>query len=266
MPATRARAANRANVLRVEQSPGPTRVAAMVILRLCTWLLLLAASSSPQPAHAQRVQARGPDEALALEPPPPPRVWRTVGLGVAGALTAFLAHETGHVFANLMMGNNPHFEGTMVFGAIPFVVVSPGIDCDPAPCRDRSGERFRAGRRGNFFIVTAGFHVQHLLDEVLLSQEPALKSRYAPFQKGMLLFNLFLSCLYAGGAFTGLEDPHGDLVNASELSHFREAWLASLLLVPVALDTYRFFVPASRWSPWVSRGAKAALLGLNFSF
>ncbi|MET0343289.1 MAG: hypothetical protein ABW252_19930 [Polyangiales bacterium] len=241
------------------------------IARLAPWLLLIAAGLAPQLARAQTVRIHHEPEpaaapSLAISPEPPPALWRTVGLGFAGALTAFLAHETGHVFANLMMGNNPQFEGTMVFGAIPFVVVSPGIDCDPTPCTDRGGERFRAGRRGNYFIVTAGFHVQHLLDEVLLSREPSLKSRYAPFQKGMLLFNLFLSCLYAGGAYTGLEDPHGDLVNAAETSRFREAWLASLLLVPVAMDTYRFFVPSSRWSPWVSRGAKAALLGLNFTF
>ena len=222
---------------------------------------LLPATMLPASARAQSVSI-----SYAPAQPPAASFARRLGLGAAGVLTAFLAHETGHIFANLMMGNNPHFEGTLVFGFVPFVVVSPGITCRGERCVDRSGEHFAGGRRGNYFIVTAGFHVQHLLDEVLLGAEPNLRTRAAPFQKGMLLFNLFLSCLYAGGAFTGLEDPHGDLVNAATLSGFHEAWLASLLLVPVALDAYRFFVPSSRWSPWVSRGAKAALLGLNFSF
>jgi hypothetical protein len=224
-------------------------------------LVLMLVCLVPVAAEAQRVS-------ISYEPaqPAPMTFGRRLGFGVAGVLTAFLAHESGHIFVNLMLGNNPHFEGTLVFGFVPFVVVSPGIDCKAERCVDRSGERFRAGPRGTYFIVTAGFHVQHLLDELLLGARPALRTRDAPFQKGMLLFNLFLSCLYAGGAFTGLEDPHSDLVNAATLSGFHEAWLASLLLVPVALDAYRFMVPSSRWSPWVSRGAKAALLGLNFSF
>jgi len=231
----------------------------MALLRAL--LLMLVVSLIPVTAGAQRVNI-----SYAPAPPAPMSFGRKLGLGVAGALTGFLAHETGHIFANLMLGNNPHFEGTMVLGFVPFVVVSPGISCKGERCVDRSGDPFSAGRRGTFFIVTAGFHVQHVLDEVLLGTQPALRTRVAPFQKGMLLFNLFLSCLYAGGAFTGLEDPHGDLVNAATLSGFEEAWLASLLLMPVALDTYRFFVPSSRWAPWASRGAKAALFGLTFSF
>jgi hypothetical protein len=44
------------------------------------------------------------------------------------------------------------------------------------------------------------------------------------------------------------------------------AWLASALLVPVALDTYRFWSREKRWSPWASRAMKATFLGLNFTF
>lgn len=216
----------------------------------------------PRAASAQ-------DVTLRYEPPKPWRtepLARTLGLGFAGALTAFVAHEGGHLLANLLLGNVPRLHGTLVFGWLPFFVVSPDIACDGETCTKRNGERFGAGTHGKFFIVTAGFHVQHLTDEVLLSRHRDLRYRALPFQKGMLLFNVFLSCLYAAGAFTGLEDPHGDLVNAARLSRTHEAWLASLLLVPAALDVYRYFAPSARWTPWVSRGGKAALVGVNVAY
>lgn len=214
-----------------------------------------------------------PSNATTSAPAPPPvRPWqgkpwaRTIGLGVLGALTGFVAHESGHIAANLLLGNVPHITGTRVFGWLPFPVISPGIHCEDGRCTDRDGDRFRPGPRGDFFIVTAGFHVQHATDEILLSRQPDLMRRYAPFQKGLLLFNVFLSGMYAVGAYTGLEDPHGDLANAARASGIHSAWLATVLLMPAALDTYRFFAPGVRWAPWASRGSKTLLFGLNWVF
>ena len=229
----------------------------LTVLALCTAALLVCTSS----AHAQEMSLR-------FEPPAPPKTdWgRTIGLGTAGAVSAFVLHESGHVLANLMLGNVPKFSGTLVWGFLPFVVIRPRITCDGDHCTKHNGETFRSGRNGTYFIATAGFHVQHVTDEVLLTLHPDLMARDAPFQKGMLAFNVFLSTIYAVGAFTGLEDPHGDLAGAARRSGIHEAWLATVVLAPAVLDTYRYFVPTSRWAPWASRAAKATLFGLTFVF
>lgn len=212
----------------------------------------------PSVGHAYDANARASVEQ--------PSIGKSIGLGFAGALTAFLSHEAGHVLANLMLGNSPRFKGMLVWGAVPFFVIEPGLSCDDGVCEDRSGDRFRAGARGNYFIVTAGFHVQHVLDEVILTRHPNIRDERAPFRKGMLLFNVSLSCMYAVGAYTGLEDPHGDLAGAARLSGMNEAWLATALLIPVALDTYRYWSREARWSPWLSRAMKVTFFGLNFTF
>jgi hypothetical protein len=36
--------------------------------------------------------------------------------------------------------------------------------------------------------------------------------------------------------------------------------------VPVITDTYRYFVPDSRWAPWVSLGGKLTMLGATLAF
>jgi hypothetical protein len=229
----------------------------VAVLALCAVTLLVSTSST----HAQEIN-------LHYEPPAPPKTdWaRTLGLGTAGAVSAFVLHETGHVVANLLMGNVPKFSGTRVFGFIPFVVIRPRITCEGDHCTKNNGETFGPGRNGVFFIATAGFHVQNVTDEVLLTLHPDLMARDAPFQKGMLAFNVFWSTMYAVGAYTGLEDPHGDLAGAARRSGMHEAWLATVVLAPAVLDTYRYFAPSSRWAPWVSRASKAALFGLTFVF
>lgn len=230
------------------------------------WNLDALPGRAPAPAAptAAPSLAAGP-RTSAAQAPEPRSLGRRVGIGLGGVVTAFLAHELGHISANLMLGNKPRFEGLLVWGFAPFFAVSPDIDCVGDHCTKRDGSAFSAGRRGKYFIVTNGFHVQHITDELILSLEPELRFREAPFRKGMLLFNVFLSCFYAAGAWTGLEDPHGDLGGAARLAGFDEVALSFALLAPAALDTYRYFRPSSvKWAPWVSRGAKAAFLGLNF--
>ena len=218
---------------------------------------MLAAST----ARAQEVQ-------ITYEPPhvEPPGLGITIGLGAAGALSAFLLHEAGHVVGNLMLGNVPHIHGTTVWGAVPFVVISPGIHCDGEHCTKRNGHSFPTGPNGVYFIVTAGFNVQNITNEILLTLDPNLAEHYAPFQKGLLGFNIFLSVFYAAGAYTTLEAPNGDLLGAARYSGIQEAWLATLLLVPAVLDVYRYFNPGATWSVWASRAGKATLLGLTFVF
>jgi hypothetical protein len=212
-------------------------------------------------AHAQEVQ-------IVHEPPSEvPHAWtETVALAAAGAVSAFVLHESGHVLTNLALGNVPHFEGTKTLGFIPFFVINPGVHCQMDRCFKRNGQRLPFDRNGSFLIATAGFEVQHITDEILLSLNPQLAEQYAPFQQGMLAFNIFLSALYAGGALTGLENPHGDLKTAAQRLGANERLCAVALLIPAALDAYRFFYPSATWAIWASRGTKASMIGLTLLF
>jgi hypothetical protein len=233
------------------------------VLALAVFALITLAGVRPLHAQELSIRHEPPHEGPAAQVP---SSWgRDLGLGAAGAVSGFLLHESGHLLANLLLGNVPNVHGTRVWGALPFFVIRPRIDCTGDHCTKHNGHEFGPGQNGAFFIVTAGFHAQHATDEILLTRTPNLRQRDAPFQKGLLAFNVFLSVFYAAGTFTGLEDPYGDLGGAARRSGMHEAWLATVL-APAALDTYRYFVPCTRWAPWVSRASKASLFGLTFAF
>jgi hypothetical protein len=207
-----------------------------------------------------------PSVKAAMANKPPTRA-RTVGMGLLGFATGFLAHEMGHVVTNLMLGNVPEFQGFLVWGFLPFFAIAPNIDCPNGVCVKENGQEFGAGPRGKYAIVSAGYNVQHITDEIILTRSPDLLHQYAPYRKGILLFNVFLSCMYSAGVWTGLQDPHGDLAGMGRASGYSQVGLSMALMLPAIIDTYRFFVPSSaRWSAWVSRGAKLAFVGINLSF
>jgi hypothetical protein len=192
------------------------------------------------------------------------RDWRSGGIFLAGVVTGFFAHEAGHVFANLVQGNVPRIQGVLGFGFIPFFTVAPRVTCVEGHCVKHDGSPFSTGVGGKVAITSAGFNVQHVTDEILLSLEPRLRYRVAPFRKGLLAFNTLLSVGYALSAMTRIENREGDVTATSRLIGVpREAYAASLLLI-AGLDLYRYFMPDSKWAPWVSRGGKAAFIGVVF--
>jgi hypothetical protein len=223
----------------------------------CCLAEILSASS----AHAQQLRIVHEDSADEG-----PGLGTTLGYGAAGALAALLLHETGHVAANLALGNVPRVHGKMFWGFVPFFVISPALRCNDELCLKRDGHRLPGGPNAAYFIAMAGFSVQNITNELLLTGDANLARSYAPFRKGMLGFNLFLSVTYAVGAFTKVESRYGDLSAAGRRSHIDEAWLATLLLVPTVLDVYRYLNPSRTWSAWASRSGAATLFGLTFVF
>jgi hypothetical protein len=190
---------------------------------------------------------------------------RSFGWFTAGALTGFLAHEGGHLFTNFVYGNVPRLEGMWSFGFVPFFAISPRIDCDDDHCVKHDGTVFHGGPRGKLVITSAGFSVQHLTDEILLTREPNLRYRYAPYRKGLLAFNILLSVGYALCSWTRIEDPHGDVSRSAQLAGLSHEVYAGMLILPALFDLYRYFKPDSRVAPWLSRGAKGAFLGVIFA-
>jgi hypothetical protein len=192
--------------------------------------------------------------------------WRDVALFAGGAATAFAAHEAGHVVANLALGNTPHVESVSFLGFVPFFAVSPGISCFRNDgCVNRDGARFGAGQRGLLLILLAGFDVQHVTDEVLLTNDPALRLHHAPFRTGLLAFNTMTSAAYAIANLGGFEPVAGDLHSAFSDTRASRAWTTGLLLGIAGLDVARWIKPENRWLAWISRGAKVAFLGLPLS-
>ena len=185
---------------------------------------------------------------------------------VAGVLTGLAGHELGHMLSDLAYGNRPALRGELEFGFIPFVFVDPRINCSADPCVGWDGKPFRGGRRGKFAVQTIGFNVQNLGSEVVLTHASDLRRRRAPFRKGLLAFNALTSLAYAASAIARVEPEHGDVHNNARLRHVNRDLFAAMVLLPAALDLYRYFRPGSRWAPSVSRGSKAAFLGLVLTF
>jgi hypothetical protein len=189
-----------------------------------------------------------------------------VGLGTAGLASAFLAHELGHVLVNLAYGNTPTFEGLRYGGFIPFFRISHGIDCNDEGCFNDDGTPFKGGRSGVYLITSAGFNVQHLTDELLLSLDRPIRYHRSPFQKGMLFFNISLSVGYVLSTWFQVKPPVGDIHGMADAAQLNPNWVALMVLIPAGLDLYRYFLPDSKWAPWLSRGAKATFLGISFAF
>lgn len=187
------------------------------------------------------------------------------GLWAAGAVSGFAFHESGHLLANWAFHNVPQWVSVNGFGFIPFFAISPQIYCSNGTCQHFNGTPFAGGPPGMYTISSAGFDMQHLSSEAMLTYNPNLRYTVAPYQKGWLAFNVFVSLGYAIVSWADKENGYGDVggsANAAGLSH---NLYGALILIPAALDAYRYFKPDSVWAPWVSRGSKLAVIGVAFT-
>lgn len=188
----------------------------------------------------------------------------TFGRFLGGAATAFFGHEAGHVLANLAYGNKPHITPITYAHVIPWFVVDARLVHYPNNIyRKEDGELFPAGKHGYFVINTAGFQVQNVGNEVLLTTTPDLRHEFAPYRKGYLLMNMGLSIVYGSSALLQIEDVHGDLHGASERSPYSHGFLAVTAIAPAVIDFARYLFPDNGWLPWLSRGSKALFLGMD---
>jgi hypothetical protein len=196
-----------------------------------------------------------------------PSTLRSSAIFAGGALTALVAHEGCHVAANYLLGNPPSLRSVQFLGAIPFFAISPDVTCAAdGACSRRDGGRFPAGPRGLYAIQSAGLACQQWGSEAILSTEPRLSERDAPFRKGMLALNSGLALGYAIANLVRIEPFAGDLAGDDRLFfHGGRGAVAVAVLVPAALDGLRYFFPDWTWLPWTSRLSKGALVGLAFA-
>ena len=165
---------------------------------------------------------------------------------LGGAAVGLGAHESGHLVFDFLLDARPWLKGVR-FAGIPFFAVAHRPDLSP---------------RREFTVSAAGFWVQHVSSELLLTHDPDLRSTQAPFKKGMLAFNVLTSVAYSGAAFGRAGPYERDTRAMGHALDIDESWIGAMLLVPAALDTYRYFHPQTHWAAWVSRGAKAGMIVL----
>jgi hypothetical protein len=184
-------------------------------------------------------------QTTATAPPPPPHA------GAAGDVARFLGgaalglglHEGAHLLTDCFFDAHPGIKKVQ-FGPLPFFAIT---------------HRPVSPRR-EYTISSAGFWVQQLGSEILLSRHPGLRAEHAPAQKGLLAFNVLASVAYAVTAMARAGPLERDTRSMAVSLGTREPAVGAMLLAPALLDTARYFHPANRWLPWASRAAKVAMV------
>ena len=173
-----------------------------------------------------------------------PSVIKSTLLFLGGAAAGLGIHETGHVIFSATFDANPRV-APLHYGFIPFFK----IEHDPVT------------RRQEFVISSAGFWMQYVDSEWILTARPNLRHEHQPFLKGILAFDLATSTVYsiaAFGQFGPLErDTRGMAVSLGK-DGWPEPVVGVIVLAPAVLDGYRYLHPEAQWAKWASRSAKIA--------
>jgi hypothetical protein len=164
----------------------------------------------------------------------------SVGIFVAGAAAGLVSHEGGHLFWNVVFDADPRLQ-RVEFHGIPFFAITHRTDLSP---------------RREFVISSAGFWVQHAVDEWLLTSHPRLREKRAPFRKGLLAFNVLASVAYSGAAFARAGPDERDTRGMALSARVDERWIGALILAPAVMDAWRYFDPEAKLPVWLSRGMK----------
>lgn len=163
---------------------------------------------------------------------------------IAGGALGLVAHEGGHLLANVVFDADPGLK-RVDFHGIPFFAITHRTD---------------VSRRREFVISSAGFWVQHAGSEWLLTRRPGLRRESAPIAKGVLAFNVLASGAYAGAAFARTGPHERDTRGMAYGARLDERWIGALVLTPALLDGWRYFDPDATWAAWISRAIKVAMV------
>jgi hypothetical protein len=159
---------------------------------------------------------------------------------LTGAALGLAMHEGGHLVLDVAFDASPTIKGVR-FGPFPFFAITHRGDISP---------------RREFAISSAGFWMQDLSSEWLLTKRPALRDAQAPLAKGVLAFNVLHSVGYASVAFARAGPFERDTRGMAESVGVDERAIGALVLAPAVLDAIRYFKPEARWAKWASRAAK----------
>ena len=167
-----------------------------------------------------------------------------------GFSAGLFLHESAHMATGATLGARPRIDRLSI--PLPFIVVH----YDPV------------SRRREFAIASAGFWMQHLVSEWLLTAQPELRRTAAPFRKGLFAFGVGTSALYAVAAMSTTGPRERDtrsLATSLGRDGVPEPAAGALILAPAVLDLFRYYRPHAAWARWTSRALKALSLGLVFA-
>jgi hypothetical protein len=152
-------------------------------------------------------------------------------------------HEAGHVVAGAAFGADPGIKGIR-YGFIPFFAITH----DPvSPARE-------------YTISSAGFWVQSLTSEWLLTRRPNLREQHAPVAKGVLAFDVLASAVYGVAGMAHIGPPERDTRSMAVSLRVNEAWVGAAVMAPAIFDTWRYLRPDAKFPRWASRVSKATLV------
>jgi hypothetical protein len=164
---------------------------------------------------------------------------------LAGGAIGLVAHEAGHLAFDYTFDAGPGVK-KVTFGPLPFFAITH----EPL------------SPRREFTVASAGFWVQQLGNEILLTARPGLRGARAPMAKGLFAFNVLTSMAYAGGAFAQAGPPERDTRTMAAFLGVDEAAVGAMLLAPAVLDAVRYYRPNAAWAKWASRAAKIGMVVL----
>jgi hypothetical protein len=159
---------------------------------------------------------------------------------LAGAGLGLVIHESGHLVFDAVFDAGPRITGVK-FGPFPFFAITHRGDLSP---------------RREFTISSAGFWMQDLSSEWVLTRQPGVRQSHAPVAKGLLAFNVLNSAGYACVAFARAGPFERDTRGMADSIGVDERTIGALVLAPAVLDAIRYFKPDARWAKWASRAAK----------
>jgi hypothetical protein len=168
----------------------------------------------------------------------------SVGKFLAGGAIGLAAHEGGHLLFDGLFTANPRIK-KVSFHGIPFFAITHDSGLPPTQ---------------EFVIDSAGFWVQQLGNEIILTRRPDLRHEHAPLLKGIVTFNVLASIAYAGAAFARTGPDERDTRGMADSLRWKEPWVGALILAPAVLDAIRYFRPNAKWATWGSRGVKVGMV------
>lgn len=184
-------------------------------------------------------------DALPSPPPPasPSHSAKGVGLFLLGGALGLGLHESGHVLAGAALGANPGIKG-ISFGFIPFFAITHD----------------RVSPAEEYTISSAGFWMQAVSSEWILTRRPGIRQQHAPVAKGVLAFHVAASVTYGIAAFGTFGPDERDTRSMAASLRVSEPWVGALVLAPGVLDSWRYLKPDAVWPRWASRATKVAMV------
>jgi hypothetical protein len=160
---------------------------------------------------------------------------------LGGAALAFTIHEGGHLLFDTIFDAHPEVQ-SVHFGPLPFFAISPTGALES---------------RQLYAVSAAGLWTQALTSELILARHPDLRHERAPFQKGMLAFNVLTSVGYAMVAFAQTGPAERDTLSMAKGLGANEPAIGALVLAPALLNAYRYYRPDATWARWTARVLEA---------